>query len=115
MTRLAPGGVAGLHRVGNTMPNGGSRFRYRYPMRDPQSGMWAFRGDLLARLHVIHDGMPFSEELKAEVLRRGYRYLEVPIDYRERSGEKKIRSFNDAFLNFFWLFRKRFGWVPAAA
>lgn len=115
MTRLAPGAMTGMHRIGNTMLNVAFRFLYRYPMRDSQSGMWAFRRDLLARLHVIHDGMPFSEELKAEVLRRGYRYLEVPIDYRERSGEKKIRSFNDAFLNFFWLFRKRFGWVPAAA
>ena len=28
-----------------------------------------------------------------------------------RAGEKTIRSFKDAFLNFFWLFRKRFGWV----
>ncbi len=111
MTRLSPAAMTGMHRIGNTMLNLAFRFLYRYPMRDSQSGMWAFRRDILPRLHVIHDGMAFSEELKGEVIRSGLRYLEVPIDYRSRAGEKKIRSFNDAFLNFFWLFRRRFGWV----
>ena len=115
MTRLAAASMTGMHRIGNTMLNVAFRFLYRYPIRDSQSGMWAFRRDLLPRLHVVHDGMPFSEELKTEVLRRGFRYREVPIDYRPRAGEKKIRSFNDAFLNFFWLFRKRFGWVRGTA
>lgn len=115
MTRLSPDAMSGMHRIGNTMLNVAFRLLYRYPMRDSQSGMWAFRRDLLAHLHVVHDGMPFSEELKAEALRRGFRYLEVPIDYRVRSGERKIRSFKDAFLNFLWLFRKRFGWVREGA
>ncbi len=111
MTRLTPAAMTGMHRIGNTMLNLAFRFLYRHPIRDSQSGMWAFRRDILPRLHVVHDGMPFSEELKAEVIRKGFRYLEVPIDYRPRAGEKKIRSFKDAFLNFFWLFRKRFGWA----
>ncbi len=109
--RLSADAMTGMHRIGNTMLNVAFRFLYRYPMRDSQSGMWAFRRDLLSHLHVLHDGMPFSEELKAEVIRHGFRYVEVPIDYRVRMGDKKIRSFNDAFKNFFWLFRKRFGWT----
>jgi hypothetical protein len=56
--------------------------------------------------------MAFSEELKAEVIRRGLVFQEVPIEYRERIGVKKIRSVQDAFANLAWLFRKRFGWVP---
>ncbi len=115
MTRLSPAAMTGMHRLGNTMLNLAFRFLYRFSIRDSQSGMWAFRRDILPRLHVLHDGMPFSEELKAEVIRNGLRFLEVPIDYRPRSGEKKIRSFNDAFLNFFWLFRKRFGWIRGTA
>ena len=114
-TRLSADAMTGMHRIGNTMLNVAFRFLYRFPMRDSQSGMWAFRRDLLPHLHILHDGMPFSEELKAEVIRRGYRYLEVPIDYRVRTGDKKIRSFNDAFKNFFWLFRKRFGWTREPA
>ncbi len=108
---LSAEAMTGMHRIGNTMLNVAFRFLYRFPMRDSQSGMWAFRRDLLRRLHLIHDGMAFSEELKAEAILAGSRYVEVPIVYRERVGEKKIRSFRDAFDNFLWLFRKRFGWV----
>lgn len=115
ISRLSKDAMTGMHRIGNTMLNVAFRFLYRFPMRDSQSGMWAFRRDLLPRLHVVHDGMAFSEELKAEVLARGFRYAEVPIEYRTRVGEKKIRSFNDAFQNFFWLFRKRFGWIRELA
>lgn len=115
MTRLSPAAMTGMHKIGNTLLNVAFRSLYRYPMVDSQSGMWAFRRDILPRLHVVHDGMAFSEELKAEVIHAGLRYLEVPIDYRPRAGEKKIRSFKDAFLNFFWLFRKRFGWMRRTA
>jgi glycosyltransferase involved in cell wall biosynthesis len=114
-TRLSGDAMTGMHRVGNMMLNVAFRFLYRFPVRDSQSGMWAFRRDLWPRLHVIHDGMAFSEELKAEVIRHGFRYAELPIDYRLRVGEKKIRSLNDAFQNFLWLFRKRFGWVREPA
>jgi glycosyltransferase involved in cell wall biosynthesis len=103
--------MTGMHRLGNMMLNVAFRFLYRFPMQDSQSGMWAFRRDLLPHLRIVHDGMAFSEEIKAEVLGHGYRYVEVPIDYRLRVGEKKIRSLNDAFQNFAWLYRKRFGWV----
>ncbi len=115
MSRLSHEAMTGMHRIGNTMLNVAFRLLYRHPMQDSQSGMWAFRREILPRLHVIHDGMAFSEELKAEVIRRGFRYLEIPIDYRPRAGKKKIRSFKDAFLNFFWLFRKRFSWVRDTA
>jgi len=112
LSRLWGDAMTGMHRVGNTLLNLAFRLLFRYPIRDSQSGMWAFRRDILPHLRLVHDGMAFSEELKAEVIRRGFRYLEVPIDYRPRVGEKKIRSVRDAFDNMVWLFRKRFGWVP---
>lgn len=111
ISRLSGPAMTGMHRIGNTMLNVAFRFLYRFPMQDSQSGMWGFRRDLLSHLAVVHDGMAFSEELKVEVIRHGYRYLEIPIDYRPRLGEKKIRSFTDAFENFLWLFRMRFGWI----
>lgn len=114
LTHLDARSMTGMHKVGNTMLNLAFRFLYRYPIRDSQSGMWAFRRELLSHVQVLHDGMGFSEELKIEVLRRGYRYLEIPVDYRIRMGDKKIRSFRDAADNMVWLFRKRFGWVRAA-
>jgi glycosyltransferase involved in cell wall biosynthesis len=115
ITLLSEDAMSGMHRVGNTMLNLAFRLLFRSPIRDSQSGMWAFRRAILPRLHLIHDGMAFSEELKIEVVRNGFRYLEIPVEYRVRVGDKKIRSVRDAFGNMVWLFRKRFGWAHAGA
>jgi len=111
---LEEGAMSGMHRLGNRMLTTAFRVLYRFPILDSQSGMWAFRREVLDRLELIHDGMAFSEELKLEVIRRGLRFQEVPIPYRPRSGEKKIRSVRDATENMIWLFRKRFGWARPA-
>jgi len=111
LSRISPEAMSGMHRLGNEMLNLAFRTLYRYPIRDCQSGMWAFRRDILPRLVLLHDGMAFSEELKLEVIRRGLRFMEIPIAYRPRVGEKKIRSLRDAAGNMVWLFRKRFGWT----
>jgi glycosyltransferase involved in cell wall biosynthesis len=108
---LSEDAMSGMHRLGNRMLTTAFRVMYRFPIQDSQSGMWVFRREILERLEVLHDGMPFSEELKSEVIRRGLRFEEVPIPYRPRAGEKKIRSVRDATLNMIWLIRKRLGWV----
>lgn len=113
LSRLRGDAMSGMHRVGNEILNTAFRTLYRARIRDSQSGMWAFRRDILPHLRFVHNGMAFSEELKLEVIRHGFRFLEIPIDYRARVGEKKIRSVSDATQNLLWLVRKRFGWVPA--
>ena len=112
LSRLKRDAMSGMHRVGNEILNATFRMLYRARIRDSQSGMWAFRRSILPQLHLVHEGMAFSEELKLEVIHRGFRYLEIPIDYRPRVGEKKIRSVSDATQNIIWLVRKRCGWVP---
>jgi len=114
LSGLSGAAMSGMHRIGNEMLNRIFRLLFRYPIRDSQSGMWAFRRDLLPHLRLLHDGMAFSEEIKLETIRAGYRFLELPIDYRQRVGRRKIRSVRDAAGNVAWLLRKRFGWVPAA-
>lgn len=114
LSSLSDDAMSGMHRVGNRILNAAFRLLVGYQIHDSQSGMWAFRRDILPRLRLVHDGMAFSEELKLEVIRSGLRFQEVPIDYRPRIGEKKIRSVRDAFANLVWLVRKRLGWVPPA-
>ncbi len=111
LTNLGEGAMSGMHRLGNRMLTAAFRVLYRSPIRDSQSGMWGIRRSILPRLELVHDGMAFSEELKLEAIRKGLRFQEIPIPYRPRIGEKKIRSVRDATENMIWLFRKRFGWV----
>jgi len=112
---LSDGAMTGMHRVGNEILNIAFRSLYDSGVHDSQSGMWSFRRAILPRLHLVHDGMAFSEELKLEVIRAGFRFLEIPIEYRIRVGDKKIRSVSDATGNLIWLVRKRVGWVPRVA
>jgi glycosyltransferase involved in cell wall biosynthesis len=103
------------HRIGNWTLNLFARIAYhRYlrplpggRLRDSQSGMWIFRRSILPRLQLTQDGMPLSEELKLEVLIRGFRLAEVPIHYAERWGAPKLSSWRDGRKNLTFLFTKR--------
>ena len=112
LSHLAGGAMSGMHRIGNAILNAAFHLLFRAPIRDSQSGMWAFRRAALSQMGLVHEGMAFSEEIKIEALRVGLRFLEIPVDYRVRVGDRKIRSMNDAMKNLVWLVRKRFGWHP---
>ena len=81
---------------------------FRYRLRDSQSGMWVFRRACLKKLKLESTGMPFSEEIKIEAIRRKLKFKEVHIPYYERYGEKKIKKFRDGLKNILFLFYLRF-------
>jgi len=114
LSTLNSAAMTGMHRIGNAILNQTFRALYSHPIHDSQSGMWVFRRSVLDGMTLTSDGMALSEELKIEAIRR-CRFREVPIDYRQRVGEKKIRSFQDAFRNELFLVQKRFGWVTPGA
>jgi glycosyltransferase involved in cell wall biosynthesis len=111
LSSLKPGAMTGMHRIGNAMLNISFRFLTGHRIKDSQSGMWVFRRSILDRLTLLSEGMSFSEELKMEAIMAGLKFVEVSIDYRPRVGEKKLRSFSDAWKNLRYMFMKRFGWV----
>ena len=104
------------HRIGNRALNlflGIAYHRYlqQIPGRnleDSQSGFWIFRREVLGKVRPTQDGMAFSEELKIEALLHGARFLEVPIQYRERWGPPKLSSWRDGTRNLLFLAEKRF-------
>lgn len=97
-----------MHRLGNWILSFTARVLFFTKIVDSQSGMWFFRRSILPKLRLTHDGMPLSEEIKLEATIRGFRVKEVPILYSARKGEAKIRSWDDAWLNLRFLFKKRF-------
>ncbi|MEE9267816.1 MAG: glycosyltransferase family 2 protein [Thermoplasmata archaeon] len=107
LTYLEPHAMEVHHRLGNKLLNLTASLLYGVRLRDSQSGMWVFRRGILDRLTLESEGMPFSEELKLEVVKKGLRFTEVPIHYRPRIGEAKIRSLADGWGNLRFLIRRR--------
>jgi glycosyltransferase involved in cell wall biosynthesis len=95
------------HAVGNTVLSLVSRGLFRNDFADSQSGMWVFRSLIWRHLDVRSRGMAFSQELKNEACRAGFRCGEVPIEYRARHGEVKLNAARDGVRNLSQLFAHR--------
>lgn len=105
---LEEGAMSRLHRLGNFILNFVTRLLFGINLKDSQSGMWVFRKHILDRARLRADSMAFSEELKIEaVYFLGCRWKEVPIRYKVRVGEVKLRSWRHGLGNLFYLLRKR--------
>lgn len=76
-----------------------SRVLFRHQLKDSQSGMWIFRSHVWSGLDVRSPGMAFSQEIKNAAVRAKYRVLEVPIEYRPRGGEVKLKALADGLGN----------------
>jgi dolichol-phosphate hexosyltransferase len=79
-------------------------------VRDSQSGMWVFERASLQEMHLVSDGMAFSEEIKIEaIIKKRIGFKEIYIDYSNRMGEIKLNPWRDGVRNLWFLLRKRFG------
>jgi hypothetical protein len=104
---MEEGAMSRKHRFGNWVLTTATNILFGVGLNDSQSGMWVFRKECLQKLNVSDDGMPFSEEIKVEALRK-VRSKEVPIRFRHRVGEVKLSSWKDGRRNISFLLRKRF-------
>lgn len=87
------------HLVANHVLSAAGRTLLRTPFRDSQSGMWLFRRAVWRGVDVRSKGMAFSQELKNEAYLRGFRCVEVPIEYRPRGGDAKLEATRDGLRN----------------
>ena len=60
-------------------------------MNDPLTGLRVIRADILRNSLLKAKGFDIEVELNHQVERQGYTIVEVPIAYRERIGEKKLK------------------------
>ena len=85
------------------------RFFFRTPMTDEATCYKAFRTEVLQSIPLTCMRFEFCPEVTAKVIRRGYRPVEVPIQYEARSMAegKKIR-WTDGVEAIWTLFKFRF-------
>lgn len=77
---------------------------------DPFTMFKVFRRDCLFGLEFTCNRFDFDYELLIKLIRKGYRPIELPVNYRSRSFKegKKVRVFRDPMTWLWALFRLRF-------
>ncbi len=103
-----PANMDPVSKFGNWVLTLAAKILFGYGLKDSQSGMWVFKREVLAKIRLESDGMPLSEEIKIDTIKRNLKFKEVHIPYYLRFGEKKIRKFRDGFHNLFFLIYLRF-------
>jgi hypothetical protein len=94
---------AGLN-LGHALFTGLINVLFRQNMTDPFTMFKVFRRDCLFGLEFQCNRFDFDHELVIKLVRKGYRPLEVPVNYRSRSfwEGKKVRLFRDP-LTWIWV------------
>jgi dolichol-phosphate mannosyltransferase len=60
-------------------------------LQDPLTGLRVIRADILRKWEIKSKGFDIEVELNHQVGKQGFDTVEVPIEYRERLGEKKLK------------------------
>ena len=66
------------------------------PLKDPLTGLRVVRAEILRNWKVKSKGFDVEVELNHRVEREGFSIMEVPIHYRDRLGQKKLKAMHGA-------------------
>ncbi len=67
-------------------------------LQDPLTGLRVIRAEVLKNLKLKSSGFDIEVELNSIVQKKGYKTVEVPIQYRQRIGEKKLKMKHGATI-----------------
>jgi glycosyltransferase involved in cell wall biosynthesis len=67
-------------------------------LHDPLTGLRVIRAEILKNLKLKSNGFDIEVELNSIVQKKGYKTVEVPIQYRQRLGEKKLKMKHGATI-----------------
>lgn len=109
-----------VHRFGNHVLSWSLSLLMGHKVNDPCSGMYLLRTEKAKGLELTSSGFDVEAEITGQLSAQG-RVREVPITYRERRGEGKLRAWADGFRILFtivktmWLFNPVFLFSSLAA
>lgn len=84
--------------VGNKLLAIAHNFLNGIDLNDPLTGLRVIRADILRNWDIKSKGFDIEVELNNEVAKQGFEAVEVPIEYRERLGEKKLKMKHGATI-----------------
>ncbi len=105
---IEDGAMPRLHRyVGSPLFNFLLRAFFGLRLSDSHSGFRAVRREALDSLGLETTGMEFASEMLIKAKRKGLMICEIPISYRKRMGQSKMRSFRDGWRHLAFIMRSR--------
>lgn len=84
-----------VHRIGNAALNYAASQLSLRPILDTCSGLWGVDVERIRSIPLDSDGFDIEAELFLKAYRRGVIVSQIPIVYRQRVGEAKLRAFQD--------------------
>ena len=88
----------GRFSFGNKLLSFAHGFFNGIDLRDPLTGLRVLRADILRKWVIKSKGFDIEVELNHQVIKQGFETIEVPIEYRKRLGEKKLKMKHGATI-----------------
>lgn len=86
------------NRFGNRVITSFINTLYRLRLKDSQTGFRAIRASAMRSMEITSDGMPFASEMIIDARKKSMSIVEVPVRYRLRVGEPKLKAYKDGSL-----------------
>jgi len=99
-SRLANGtaNIPTVNKFGNRLLSMFVSFVGGVSLEDAQTGMRAMRRESFAELDAVGaNNLEFETRMTVRAAKMGYNISEVPIEYRERTGNSKLRPVRDGY------------------
>jgi dolichol-phosphate mannosyltransferase len=106
--KIEPGAMSRLNLIGNHILAWLATILYCKKISDLCTGLWGFRGEIIKTLNLQAHGFDFEAELFTQIAKNGYPIAEVPIHYRPRPTEAKLKSLKDGLKIGWRLLTRRF-------
>jgi glycosyltransferase involved in cell wall biosynthesis len=88
----------GRFTFGNKLLAFAHSFLNSVDLQDPLTGLRVIRADILRKWVIQSKGFDIEVEMNNQVGKQGFEILEIPIGYRKRLGEKKLKMRHGATI-----------------
>ncbi len=106
--RIEDGAMSKMNLIGNHLLTLLANILYGTKISDLCTGYWGFRGAVVRNLKLDAIGFDLEANMFVEIVKKGYKIGEVPIDYGRRIAPPKLNSLTDGFKIGQLLIKKRF-------
>ena len=83
------------NRIGNRIITSTINMLYKLRLKDSRTGFRAISRNAFDVLEIASEGMPFASEMIIDARKKSLHIVEVPIRYRQRVGQPKIKAYKD--------------------